>query len=281
MEIELKLALPATAVEALKLEPLLPRPRGQRKSVQKLDNVYFDTPDHQLAEARVGLRLRKQGRRWLQTVKSGGSSQSGLHQREEIEFPVSGKTLAWEPLAGTPFMAVLEPLRDRLTAQFRTLFTRDRRLLTGPSGAEIEAAIDQGDILAGKRHETICEIELELKSGPVDDVFDLALALVDRHPLVLDNRSKAERGDALARSTPLASPVKATEVSLPHGADVKTAVRHAIENCLAQWQANEPGFHAQAIGSEDDSRNDSEYLHQLRVGDPASARGRRRPCTHS
>lgn len=267
MEIELKLSLPAAAIKALKADPLLVQVRATRK---RLDNIYFDTPDHALAEARIGLRLRKDGRRWLQTVKSGGSAQAGLHQREEIEFSVNGKALEWAPLAATGFESVLGPVWQQLTPQFRTLFSRDICRLTGPTGAEIELAIDQGEIIAGNNRvsrvnrvsrEAICELELELKSGAVDDLFDIALHLADRHPLLLDNRSKAERGDALARGLPLAPAAKASAIALPEGAGAQAVVRLAIENCLLQWQANEPGFHAQTSGDD----YDSEYLHQLRV----------------
>ena len=275
MEIELKLSLPPAAVEALKADPLLTRSRKTRK---QLDNIYFDTPNHELAQARIGLRLRKDGRRWLQTVKSGGSAQAGLHQRQEIEFAVGGKALEWLPLVGTEFEAVLGPVWQQLTPQFRTLFSRDIRQLTGPTGAAIEVAIDQGEIIADKSsksskkgksgkscesREAICELELELKTGAVDDLFDIALQLADRHPLLLDNRSKAERGDALARELPRASAAKAVDIALAQGGDVQVAAQLAIENCLLHWQANELGFHAQATG--DDGNYDSEYLHQLRV----------------
>ena len=263
MEIELKLLLPPAALAALSADPLLTAVKAKRKTRKRLDNIYFDTPDHALAQARIGLRLRKDGRRWLQTVKSGGSAQAGLHQRIEIERAVSGKALEWAPLASTEFEAVLKPVWQQLTPQFSTLFSRNIWLLTGPTGAEIEVAIDQGEIIAGKKREAICELELELKSGAVDDLFDIALALADRHPLVLDNRSKAERGDALARGLPRAPAAKAVDIALPKGADAQAVVSLAIENCLLQWQANEPGFHAQA--SVDDSDYDSEYLHQLRV----------------
>ena len=269
MEIELKLLVPPAALETLSADPLLTGVRAKRKARKRLDNIYFDTPDHALAAARIGLRLRKDGRRWLQTVKSGGSAQAGLHQREEIEFAVSGKALEWQPLVATAFEAVLGPVWQQLTPQFRTLFSRDIWRLTGPTGAEIEVAMDQGEIIAGKyrgsheRREAICELELELKSGAVDDLFDIALALADRHPLVLSSRSKAERGDALTRGLPRAPAAKAVDIALPDGADAQATVRLAIENCLLQWQANEPGFHAQASGEDYDY--DSEYLHQLRV----------------
>lgn len=262
MEIELKMSLPASSVEALKADLLLVKARRTRK---RLDNIYFDTPGHALAQARIGLRLRKDGRRWLQTVKSGDSAQAGLHQREEIEFAVCGKALEWAPLAGTEFEAVIKPIQKLLAPQFRTLFTRDIRRLIGSSGAQIELAIDQGEIIAGKKREAICELELELKSGSADDLFEVALELASRHPLVLSNRSKAERGNALARSLPPSAPVKAADVLLVPDANTSAAARLAIDNCLTHWQANEAGFLAQPAACSAGGY-DSEYLHQLRVG---------------
>ncbi len=261
MEIELKLLVPPAALAALGADPLLKGVKAKHKAPKRLDNIYFDTPERALAQARVALRLRKDGSRWLQTVKRGGTAQAGLHSREEVEFAVAGMALEWRVLAGTPLGKIIDPYRAQLQPQFRTRFSREVRLLTGRSGAEIELAIDHGEIIAGKRREALCELELELKSGAVDDLFELALELVARHPLVVDNRSKAERGHALARQQPPGPPVKAAEMALPSDTDAPSLARQAIENCLAQWQANEPGFLAQ----QNEAAYDSEYLHQLRV----------------
>lgn len=259
MEIELKLRLPSSALVALRADPLWARTRATRK---QLDNIYFDTPQRALAQAGIGLRLRSDGKRWLQTVKGGGSSRAGLHQREELEFAVAGPALEWAPLADTAFGPVLEPLKDHLQPQFQTRFKRETRRITGAASGIIEVAIDEGEILALERSEPLCEVELELKSGPVDDVFALALLLVERHPLVLDNRSKAERGSRLARGgAALEPPAKAATQDTPPGEDARIAARAAVEASLAHWQANEAGFLAQPQGG----HYDSEYLHQLRV----------------
>jgi triphosphatase len=258
MEIELKLRLPPGALAALRADPLWGRTRATRK---QLDNIYFDTPQRALAQAGISLRLRSDGKHWLQTVKGGGSSRAGLHQREEIEFAVAGPALEWGPLAGTAFEPVLEPLKDPLQPQFQTRFKREIRRVTGAAGGVIEVAIDEGEILALERREPLCEVELELKSGPVDDLFALALLLVERHPLALDNRSKAERGSRLAQGTAPAPPAKAAALAAPPGEDARAIARAAVEAALAHWQANEAGFLAQPQGD----HYDSEYLHQLRV----------------
>jgi len=258
MEIELKLRLPPEALAALRADPLWAHTRATHKH---LDNIYFDTPGRALAQAGIGLRLRRDGRHWLQTAKGGGGSRAGLHQREEIEFAVAGPALEWEPLAGTAFEPVLQPLKDQLQPQFRTRFEREIRQVTGAAGGVIELAIDEGNIEAPPHREPLCEVELELQDGPVDELFALALLLVERHPLVLDSRSKAERGSRLAQGTPLAPPAKAAAPAATPGDDARLLARSAVENALAHWQANEAGFLAQPQGG----HYDSEYLHQLRV----------------
>ena len=262
MEIEFKLRLPPTAVAALLADPLL---AGLKMTGKRLDNFYFDTPAFDLANAKISLRLRKDGKFWLQAIKSGRAASGGLHQRDELELFVASKALDWTMFAGTSLEAKLAPFRPAVAVQFRTRFNRQLCLLRGPTGAEIELAIDQGHILAGKAQEALCEVELELKSGPVDDLFAIALALSTRHPLVLDNRSKAQRGNALARQLPVAPPVKAADLLLPKDAGAPTIAHAAVANCLAQWQANQDGYLAQSMDFSAEAHN-TEYLHQLRVG---------------
>ena len=258
MEIEIKLRLSPSALAVLRADPVL---AGLPATRRQFDNIYFDTPQRLLAEAGIALRLRHDGKRWLQTVKGGGNSQAGLHQREEIEFAVAGPALEWPALAGSAFDSVLAPLKDQLAPQFHTRFEREIRQLQGMAGAEVELAIDQGEIIAGEYREALCELELELTSGPVDDLFSLALLLVGRHPLRAESTTKAERGDRLARRLPQPPPVKAGTLKLPPDADLRTVTRLAIGQALAHLQGNETGFFCQPQGSP----YDSEYLHQLRV----------------
>ena len=174
---------------------------------------------------------------------------------------MAGPALEWPPLAGTTFEPALKPLKKLLVPQFRTRFAREVRRLRGDTGAEIELAIDQGEILADDRCEPLCELELELLDGSVDDLFSLALLLIERHPLVAEIATKAERGDRLAQRTPLAPPAKAAMLTLAPDADPQALASLSIGQALAHWQANEAGF----LGQPHNSDYDSEYLHQLRV----------------
>ena len=260
MEIELKLRLHPDGLAALLSDPLIAK---SCKTRLQLVNTYFDTPDRTLAQAGISLRLRSDGKRWLQTLKGPGTSHAGLHQRDEIEFPVSGPELEWGVLADTPYEATLAPVKTQLVQQFTTRFQRDIRRLRGATGAEIELAIDQGVIISGDRQETLCELELELVSGPVDDLFSMALQLAKRHPLVAEPSSKAQRGGQLAQGPVQSAPVKAADSVLPAGADAQEIARLSIEQALAHWQDNQAGFLRQSSHSH--QPYDSEYLHQVRV----------------
>ena len=84
-EIELKLALPEDALPLLQRQSLLRR--AVSRKTEQLVNLYYDTPALALHQRGIALRLRKQGRIWLQTVKCAGSSSAGLSTRPEWEAP--------------------------------------------------------------------------------------------------------------------------------------------------------------------------------------------------
>ena len=151
MEIEFKLRLPPDAVAALLADRSLAGVKSTRK---RLDNIYFDTPAFELAQAKTSLRLRKDGRHWLQTVKSGGSASAGLHQRQELEFPVARQALDWAPLAGTPFATQLAPFQSTVVTQFRTRFDRQLWLLRGVLSESRRTTAYTGPLaVQGNRHQ--------------------------------------------------------------------------------------------------------------------------------
>jgi CHAD domain-containing protein len=121
---------------------------------------------------------------------------------------------------------------------------------------QIELAIERGEIRCGPRHEAVCELELELKRGPVTALFDLALQLVALQSLELEHQSKAERGFALY-APQSAVPLKSSAVRLKHALDIGAAFRVITAAALLQ-------IHGNARGVTDS--DDPEYVHQMRVG---------------
>jgi inorganic triphosphatase YgiF len=186
-EIELKFLIAPEASTAI-----LARLEGQ-EAVRQLDATYFDTVDHALRKAGFGLRVRDGENGRKQTLKSASSG--GVFARGEWESAVVGPEPDRELLAKTPAAKVING--DALTPVFATNVKRVIRLIER-DGAVIEAALDQGELLANERRAGVSELELELKAGAPRVLFDLARDLAAHAPLRLSLVSKAERGYALA-----------------------------------------------------------------------------------
>ena len=199
IEVELKLALAPSGPAALARHPLLAsHPTHQ----QSLTNTYFDTPQGDLAKARIALRLRQIDGQVLQTVKTAGQGGGGLSQREEWEWQVAGPQLDLASLAKlAPFQGALHGVLDDLAPRLSTDFTRRSwQLKADAQGQErhIELVLDEGEIISGGLRTPICEVELELKGGEPEALWELALSLAEQVPLRPSDSSKASRGNALS-----------------------------------------------------------------------------------
>lgn len=188
-EQELKLHVPRAALAGV--ETALKR--GKVTSV-RLRAQYFDTPTADLAKAGVALRLRLEGRRWVQTLKMPGS-----HRLEKIELnhPRPGPNLDLGLYDQTQAQAVLDKHKDLLGVVYETDVRRLYRRIRTPAGL-VEVALDKGQIIAGELKLPVSEVEFELLSGQPHAMFLLGLKWLSTYGLVLDMRSKAERGTALA-----------------------------------------------------------------------------------
>ncbi len=255
VETELKLLVPVESARRLASHRLLKGPGQPRR--MKLHSVYYDTPALDLWRQGIALRLRRQGRRWVQTVKGGGTARGGLHQRVEDESEVTGPAPDFSRIrAGELADVFASPrLRARLKPVFTADYSRVSRMLELDAGTRVEASVDQGVIRSGNRTEALSELELELKDGKPHRLYELALKLAEDVPLSIGDRSKAERGYALARGRPEA-PVKARPAALDHGMSVNDAFKAVMWANLAHLQANERGML---------EGGDPEYLHQTRV----------------
>lgn len=255
METELKFQVPPAHGAALRRAVATAAARSVR-----LQALYVDTADQRLAAAGLALRLRKEGRVWVQTLKGRGD---GLMRRLEHEVHLPPQ--AGEPVldlqrhagtaAGDALAAALGP-----GAELQTLYRTDIRRLhrrVRHGGALIEICCDHGRIVAGSHAVAVDEIEFELIRGPAAALPALAARWVARFGLWWDVRTKSERGLRLALGRDQVSAVKAAAVVLPAAAgpgQARSAVLHAA---LVQALPN-----AAEIAAGTDA---PEHLHQLRV----------------
>jgi inorganic triphosphatase YgiF len=262
-EIELKLAVPAAALTRLRGRL---RRLGEPRT-QLLDTMYFDTPERLLGGQGLALRLRRQGRHWVQTLKSGDAS-AALSARGEWELPVAGRALELQRLPAAARTALrsagLDPqAAATLRPGFRTRFRRSTWLVEH-DGAQVEIALDEGEVIAGKRRAPLSELEFELKGGAPAALLELALQVVAPGrgaplPLVPLPESKAARGARLALGKgPEVAKAQAKRVTAGIGADMTApaALRRVLANGLDVLLANASGF------AESDA---PEFVHQARV----------------
>jgi triphosphatase len=283
LETELKFQVPAASRQALRRAVATATAQTTR-----LQAVYAETADLRLAQAGLALRLRKEGRVWVQTLKGRGD---GLLNRLEHEVPLppqrGAPSLDVQRHAGTPagevlFKVLAQGGDSQAMASLRPLYRTDirrlhRRLRVG--GAVIEIAYDVGHIFAfnangadadtdadadadadaavGEHSVVVDEIEFELVSGPATALVSLAQKWVQRFDLWWDSRTKSERGLRLALGKTQVPAVK-TQLPLLAAETAPAAVwQSALQATLAHALPN-----AAEIAS---GTATPEHLHQLRV----------------
>ncbi|GAA4500280.1 CYTH domain-containing protein [Pseudaeromonas paramecii] len=244
METEVELKFLASETVASQLPACLAQFQVLEQAQMDLANTYFDTPDQRLRALDCGLRIRRRDESRQQTIKTAGQVVGGLYQRPEYNLPVQQD---WPDLAAFP--ADIWPvgtdvagLQASLKPLFCTNFHRQTWLVAMNDGSRVEVAFDQGQILAGEQQEPIGELELELVSGQVTALFDLAQTLVQLGGLRLGGQSKAQRGYQLAG---LASEAPIRRMGLAPVSPSMTVGQGlfcVLQYALAHWQYHEQLF---------------------------------------
>lgn len=197
-ETEIKLRASRATLAALREHPLLKKRNKSGWQQSELFNQYFDTPERDLAQARVALRLRRDGEQYIQTLKGRGQSIAGLSERNEWDWQLDKNKLDLKKLTDECWPAELAELdKKTLKPIFTTDFVREKAEIAwgrGKAKVVIEAALDLGKVTAGKQSEEICELELELREGEPAALLELAAELAATLALMPCDISKAERG---------------------------------------------------------------------------------------
>jgi inorganic triphosphatase YgiF len=261
-ETELKIMLDAETERRLRRHPALAAMREGAPRGAGLVSIYFDTPDQVLARAGIALRLRRERRRWVQTVKLGGAGQGGMFSNVEIDFPAPGGQLDLsrdDPEGVYRRIATLLDGREP-TAVFETRVQRRVQMLRAPDGGLVEFAIDRGEIVAGAARAPVLEAEFELREGEVTSLFEVARRLFDRGPVRFSPLNKAARGRRLVAQGVADPPVEPRKAGTPQftgSATIETVARDVLRDCFAQIAEN-----MVTVAASDAI----EGPHQLRVG---------------
>lgn len=221
-ETEIKLRVSRDTLSALREHPLLKKRNKSGWEQRELFNQYFDTAERDLAQAKVALRLRRDGEQVIQTLKTRGQSVAGLSERNEYDWSLAKAKLDLKKLDDSCWPADLAGLdKKQIKPIFTTDFVRQRAEIAwgrGKAKVVIEAALDLGKVIADGREEEICELELELRQGEPAALLELASELAADLALMPCDISKAERGyrlfDAGSYSLSLPAPELSADLSL-------------------------------------------------------------------
>ena len=207
MEIELKLSgEPEVLKRAFAAAPIRDRATGRARS-KRLENIYYDTLDQRLRARGLAFRVRKDGRRYCQTLKSNdaeglvayrGEWQNPLRSSEpDLALMPEGaqrrRWMGWWTRAscarcsrracGAPYGASRRPIRRAARAWSRPRSISARSKQAAPALP-------------------IAEVELELLDGSPAALYALALELDALAPLHARDPPKSARGYALAAGAP-------------------------------------------------------------------------------
>ena len=161
----------------------------------RMEATYYDTPDGRLSRQKAAYRIRKENEACVATLKWSSKDEGGLSIRNECNVDVTGEKpdLSVFLAAVSDFERLKLPNNEALEPILITRFLRRRAILAFEC-AEIEMAVDEGEILAGEKSAPICELELELISGEAETLISLGKQFQRRFGLEPEGKSKFLRG---------------------------------------------------------------------------------------
>jgi len=201
MEIELKYHLPdAETEEKLFSDPYVTEiaDSGSESRIDMLA-VYFDTEDRRLGREGITFRVRREGTRLVGTLKWNGSSEDGMHVREEINVPVRDPEKLNEPDPGIFHQSEMSDTLKRiigkrqLKKQIEIEFVR-RKIRLDSGRVICELSVDRGTVRSASGEAPISEVEIELYSGSREEMEKIGSELAAKYGLTPENRSKFRQG---------------------------------------------------------------------------------------
>lgn len=240
-EIEIKLLVPEGLDEAVLQTTLESLSNKISVSEFSLSNQYFDTPENDLRNAGIGLRIRNSKEGHELTVKTSGRSVGGMHQRPEYNIAIEGGDPDLSLFDSTIWPEKIDPkvIQPKLRRVFSTDFTRKAYLVDLDNDNQIEVVFDKGVISVKGDTAPLMELELELKNGSPEALFDVAHSISELGATQLCNLSKAARGFLLAENAEVPAIQPLTYVNLEVEDSYEQAFLKNLEYTLNYWQKAE------------------------------------------
>ena len=260
-ELEVKLEIGSESVRRLPGKSALRQMALGKPSRKKLQSTYYDTASHRLRDEKASLRIRWDGKNWIQTLKYGTGVEHGLSNPFEIECVLDKPHLDLDRIDDpgiTPWLSDILSDGEMLPV-FETEIDRTIHMLRCDDIGTVELAIDRGKVKNPEKSAAISEVEIELKSGLPFALLTVSEQLFDGERITASKASKAERGYALSRKpcgkkpNPKAVVKPAFSADAPAEKAFRAIGRSAAGQVLNNWNLLPVS-------------DDPEVPHQLRVG---------------
>lgn len=231
-EIELKVMLSPENIPFIQdwLETLTPFSHA----IETLENTYYDSSTFYFEQHQMGLRVRTKNNTHQLTLKTKGDILGGLHIRPEYNLSLEDNRPDFKRLVHHYNLSFPDDtiINAPLFATFSTDFTRHKRQINYRQ-SQIEIALDQGIIKNQYGQDNICEIEFELKTGNLCDLFSLLEEMPKKSGMWLSSLSKAQRGYFIGNNEKIAN-----EIAILTACDNNTPLTEIAQFQLSQYIAD-------------------------------------------
>ena len=171
------------------------------QSWQRIDMkaIYYDTEDNFYQKHKIAYRLRCENDCIVATYKSGKVNSDGLFERVEINKKVTKLTPDINVFAEDKnIWSLIKTTKDKKFLPIViTDFVRECIDINW-FASKLEIALDCGFVQGNERKSPICEVEIELKSGRMEDLLSLKNELSEKFDLQISTVSKYKKGLILA-----------------------------------------------------------------------------------
>ena len=157
-----------------------------------MQTIYYDTPSGQLSARHYTLRRRMENDISVCTLKA--PADQGRGEWEVVCLQIEDAIGKLCKLGAPADLPVL--IEEGLIPVCGAKFHRIARTVQLES-CTVELALDQGVLMGGGREISLCEVEVELKSGSIQQCNVYAKALADQFELKPESKSKFRRALAL------------------------------------------------------------------------------------
>lgn len=197
-EVEIKMEIKDKA-QVENIRKFLQENEGQRPQSIVMKAIYYDTEEKFYQKHKIAYRVRQENNCFVATYKSGKVNTQGVFERVEINKKVTKLTPDINVFAEDKnIWSLIKTTKDKKFLPIViTDFVRECIELTWLD-SKLEVALDLGFVQGRENKAPICEVEIELKQGKIEDLLSLKDELIKKFGLQISAISKYKKGLILA-----------------------------------------------------------------------------------